>query len=237
MRTLRWLGVICVIAMGCEYKTHEAVGPSAVSAPLTSTAQRTETWLDAADSDIHWMDSAANQVAFLRGWAQYSSAQTARQTAQVRKAAKEVAQQATARVAQARGTVKATAKKAVRAAQKVAMDVKTTVKSMREAATPQAREAIKPAAPSVAAPPQPLPVAPNDWWATVTDKYLTEDLRAAISQDPLLTVAAPGVQIHTEYGAVTLTGRVPSDFVRQELVKRVTERAGVTAVFDQLEVR
>ncbi len=237
MRTLRWLGVICVIAIGCEYKTHEAVGPSAVSAPLTPTAQRTAAWLETAEPNSHWMDRAANQVAFLRGWAQHSADRTALQTAQVRKAAKEVAQQATSRVAQARGTVKATAKKAVRAVQKVATDVKTTVKSMREAARPKTQEAVRPAAPSVAPPPQPLPVAPNDWWATVTDKYLTEDLRAAISQDPVLTVAAPGVQIHTEYGAVTLTGQVPSDFVRQELVKRVTERAGVTAVFDQLEVR
>jgi hyperosmotically inducible periplasmic protein len=85
-------------------------------------------------------------------------------------------------------------------------------------------QAYAPAAPPVTAGAQPA----------VTDASVTADIHAKLEQNKLLRNAQ--VTIATKEGVVTISGTVPSDFARDQVMETVRSTPGVVRVDDQLRL-
>ena len=69
-----------------------------------------------------------------------------------------------------------------------------------------------------------------------TDRLLENRLRHALRQDPDTIAYAPGVQVTSSGGTVTLTGTAPTTAARDEIENVVRNTAGVMSVVDQISV-
>lgn len=87
------------------------------------------------------------------------------------------------------------------------------------------------------APGEPVPPPPpGSTAASPRDLAIADSVRSIIHDKPVIPSVADNVMVTVVDGAVTLTGTVPSDTERDEIVARVRNLPGVTAVKDHLAV-
>ena len=72
--------------------------------------------------------------------------------------------------------------------------------------------------------------------ATSSDEEITQRILRDINANTRLSNDAKVISIITEEGKVTLSGRVPSESERDELVKTTQEQPGVNAVVNKIRI-